>query len=44
MFKERSDVGAAVTISPAGELGLEIGKPDVITQRPASTIKECAHL
>ncbi len=31
MFKERPDVGAAVTACPTGELGLEIRKPNVFT-------------
>jgi hypothetical protein len=30
LLKERPDIGAAVTASPAGKLGLEIGQPDII--------------
>jgi hypothetical protein len=32
MFKERPDIGAAVAACPAGELGLQIGKPNVVTR------------
>ena len=30
MVKQRPDIGAAVSASPAGKLGLEIGQPDII--------------
>jgi hypothetical protein len=40
--REGPDIGAAVTACPAGELGLEVGKPNVVTPLAGVDTTECA--
>ncbi|MEH2557574.1 hypothetical protein V1286_005103 [Bradyrhizobium algeriense] len=42
--REGPDIGAAVTACPAGELGLEVGKPNVVTPLAGVDTTECALL